>query len=31
MFTRLLFLLILLGALGHGPVAEAHELAPGLP
>ncbi len=28
MFTRLLFLLTLLGALGHGPVAQAHDLRP---
>ena len=28
MFTRLLFPLILLGALGHGPAARAHDLRP---
>ena len=28
MFTRLLLLLILLGALGHGPVAQAHDSRP---
>jgi hypothetical protein len=27
-FTRLLLLLILLGALGHGPVAQAHDSRP---